>query len=265
MSRPTAVALVLFAILAAATLRVGAETPGKVYRIALLATHLLPGGEALPPPAVAELARYGFVEGRNLRLEPHLGEQLADLAGELVATHPDVILAGGLLAARTVHGATQTIPIIAIAGYFVESGLVANLAHPGGNLSGVSLPELDLRGLELLRELMPTAHRVTLLRDPQSGPVELVAALEAAAHGLGIDVAVVEVRRPEEIAKALSQARSAGANFRYAPFTTEVVWRCNTSLWANGRRSHRGLHRRKIPQSPQVTSGQSRQSVRRFS
>jgi hypothetical protein len=154
MSRPIAAALVLFAFLAAAALPVGAQAPGKVYRVALLATHPLPGElRGLPLPALTELARHSFVEGRNLRLEAHLGERLADLTRELVATLPDVIWAGGL----------------------------------------------------------PAAHRVALLRDPQSNPVEHVAALEAAAHDLGIAVAVIEVRRPEEIAGALRQARAAGA------------------------------------------------------
>jgi hypothetical protein len=90
MSRPIAAALVLFAILAAATLPVGAEAPDKVYRIALLAANPLPLGELFPLPTLAELARHGFIEGRNLKIEPHFGppERLADLARESVATHP---------------------------------------------------------------------------------------------------------------------------------------------------------------------------------
>jgi hypothetical protein len=106
MSRPTAAALILLAILAAAAPTVGAEAPAKVYRAAVLATNPLPGGQSFPPPALAELARHGFVEGRNLKLDSYFGppERLADLARELVATHPDVILAGGPPAARAIHG-----------------------------------------------------------------------------------------------------------------------------------------------------------------
>jgi putative ABC transport system substrate-binding protein len=166
---------------------------------------------------VAELSRQGFVEGRNLKFEPHFGppERMADLARELVATHPDVILGGGTPATQAVHGATQTIPIIGIASYFVENRLVASLAHPGGNLSGVSVPlvELDLKRFELLHELMPAAHRVAFLRDPHMrlAPVEHEAALKAAARDFGIAIEVVEAGRPEEIAGALRQARAAGA------------------------------------------------------
>jgi putative tryptophan/tyrosine transport system substrate-binding protein len=93
----------------------------------------------------------------------------------------------------------------------VENGLVESLARPGGNVSGVTVPELDLKRLELLHELMPAAQRVAFLRDPHMAPVEHVAALKAVAHDLGIAVEVVEAGRPEEIAGALRQARAAGA------------------------------------------------------
>jgi len=89
-------------------------------------------------------------------------------------------------------------------------GLVASLARPGGNLSGVTDPEMDTKGLELLHEMIPTAHRVALLHDARYDSVEHTAALEAAAHHLGIAVEVVEIRQPEEVMDALQQARAGG-------------------------------------------------------
>jgi putative ABC transport system substrate-binding protein len=86
------------------------------------------------------------------------------------------------------------------------------VARPGGNLSGVEYTELDTKRLELLREIMPEAHRVALLRDAaQFAPVEHLTAITAAAQRLAITTEVVEVRRPEQIAETLQQVRAGGA------------------------------------------------------
>jgi putative ABC transport system substrate-binding protein len=213
MSRPTGSVLVLLTILAAAGLPLGAQAPGKINRVGVLATAVLPSGKAFPPPALAELASQGFVEGHNLKIEPHFGqaERLLEVARELVATRPDIILAGGLPAALALHVATRTIPVIAIADMRVETGLITSLARPGGNLSGVDYPELTAKRLELLRELMPAARRVALLHDPQSATVEHLTAITAAAQRLGFITEVVEAGRPEQITEAFQQARAGGA------------------------------------------------------
>jgi len=220
-------------LLTATATPVRAQAPAKTYRIALLGPDFLPN---LPggPELRTELARHGFIEGRNLEWETHFGppEQLPDLARQAVATHPDVICAVGLLAARAATTATQTIPIIAASGFLLESGLVANLARPGRNLSGVTNTEMDTKRLELLREMIPTAHHVALLHDAKYNPVEHTAALEAAARHLGITVEVVEIRRPEEIVGALRQARAGGAeavNVLESPMLFENI---NIIAWA---------------------------------
>src|SRR4051794_38494577 len=134
------------------------------------------------PDMVAELAGRGFVMDRNLLIEPHAGppDRFPELARELVETHPDVILAVGLPAARAARAATQTIPIIAVSSFPIEAGLVANLPQRGGNLSGVSIfpAELNLKRLAMLHELLPTARHVALLRDPPLAPAEHVSNLE---------------------------------------------------------------------------------------
>jgi putative ABC transport system substrate-binding protein len=193
--------------------RVAAQPPGKIYRIVVLATIVRP--PAVETAMLSELARRGFVEGRNLILEPRVGppERLPDMARELVESHPDVILAVGLVPARAARAATQSVPIIAVSSFPVEAGLVANLARPGGNLSGVSIftAELNLKRLAILHELVPGARRIVLLRDPPYAPPEHIAALEATARDLGVTVGVIDTRRPEEIADAVRRARADGA------------------------------------------------------
>jgi putative ABC transport system substrate-binding protein len=161
-----------------------------------------------------ELARHGFVVGRNLKIEPHLGERLLDLAREAVETQPDLIFAGGLPAARAAHDITKTVPIVTIADFLQEEGLVATLARPGGNLSGVTgAADISLKRLELLHELVPAARHVVLLREPAfyAKGGRQIAALFSAAHTLGIAIEIVDIRRPEEIAGAVHQARGGGA------------------------------------------------------
>ena len=103
-----------------------------------------------------------------LKIEPHFGDNLLDKARELVETKPDVIWAGGLLAAHAACAATQNIPIIAIAEFLKEAGLIEGLTRPGGNLSGITgfAGELNVKRLTLLHELLPAARRVVLLREP---------------------------------------------------------------------------------------------------
>ena len=195
------------------TVLAGAQAPGKTYRVGVLTTIGWPMRPALP--MLAELAQRGLMEGRNLVFEARAGqpEELPDLARQLVGTHPDVIYATGLGEARAARTATDTIPIIATSSHLLEFGLVASLARPGGNLSGVTFftAELEIKHLALMHELLPAARRVVLLRDPLLTSGEHIVALEAAAHDLGLGAEVVEARRPEEIADALRRAHAAGA------------------------------------------------------
>jgi putative ABC transport system substrate-binding protein len=188
------------------------QESGKTYRIGILNTDYDRGSDH---PVLLELARRGFVEGRNLVVEQRTGPaaQLPVLARGLAEMRPDVILTVGLPAARAAHAATQTVPIIAVGSFPLEAGLVASLARPGGNLSGVSIftAELNPKRLALLHEMVPGARRVALLREPAFAPMEHVALLEATGRDLDLAVAVVDVRRPEDIAGSLRTAREGGA------------------------------------------------------
>jgi len=122
----------------------------------------------------------GWVEGRNIAVERRFAEGqskiLASLAVELVALHPAAIVAIGTPAARAAKSATETIPIVfARIADPVDSGLVAALGRPGGNLTGVSSQsrELAAKRLELLIAAVPGAKRIGVLLDPTSRPTEL--------------------------------------------------------------------------------------------
>jgi putative ABC transport system substrate-binding protein len=194
-------------VLSAATVLAGgcarAQEAPKNARIGFIVT-----GEVFPRDRFDEgMRRLGWVEGRNLVVQRRVtGEDPArrkTAAAELVAEHPDVIVAAGLIDALPVHALTRTIPIVVITGPdLVEEGLVDSLAHPGGNVTGIVVlrGELDGKRLELLHELVPAATRISFLayaRLPRS-PAR-AAAVEALARPLGLRVTKRLVSEAAEI------------------------------------------------------------------
>jgi putative ABC transport system substrate-binding protein len=119
------------------------------------------------------LRERGYVEGQNLRIEvrsgPGKGEVLRPLADELVRLKVEVIVARLTPAVQAAKAATQTIPIVmAPAGAPVETGLIASLARPGGNVTGLSRSTAELGGkrMQLIREMLPNAQRIAILANP---------------------------------------------------------------------------------------------------
>jgi putative ABC transport system substrate-binding protein len=167
-------------------------------------------------PSIAAFVRglrdLGYVEGRNLTLEHRYAEgraeRLPELAGELVRLKPDIIFVLGGDVAPSVKAATTTIPVVVIASDDpVQSGLVASFAHPGGNITGVSLAASELAGLRLqmLREAAPSLTRVAVLWNPQHREDEFKQTA-VAARKLGIDLQSLEVRRGEDFDAAFETA-----------------------------------------------------------
>jgi putative tryptophan/tyrosine transport system substrate-binding protein len=161
----------------------------------------------------------GYVEGRNLIIEYRTAggknERLDDLVAELITLKVDVIVTGGTPAALAAKRARSTVPVVIGAmGDPVESGVVASLARPGGNITGLSL--LTSEGfagkyLELLREAVPKASRVAVLGRPSaSSPVQ---AMERAARLLDVHVQLIEVDQPGQLegAFAAMTAQNVGA------------------------------------------------------
>jgi putative tryptophan/tyrosine transport system substrate-binding protein len=164
-----------------------------------------------------ELTRLGFVEGGNLVID-RTGhgmrpEQFAQHAEHLVKSKVDVIQCGGDAAIRAAQQATSAIPILGLTDDMVGAGLVASLAHPGGNITGVSIlaSELDAKRQETLLELVPTAREIAVLADSVTTAPSQLRALERAGAAHGVKVMVYEIRRVEEIAPAIDAAKGAGA------------------------------------------------------
>ena len=194
----------------------GAQTEEKPHRVGIL------GNEDTPPWAAFRqgMQKLGYVEGRNVTFESRWSqgrtERLSALALDLVGTQPEVIVASGTQAIRAAKRATTTIPIVmAVSAYPDKLGFVESLAHPGGNVTGLSnlAPELHAKRLELLKEVAPTVSRLALIWNPAS-PVEPYGyeQLRAAAKTVGIEIQSVEVRSPDDLPSALAALSALGAD-----------------------------------------------------
>jgi putative ABC transport system substrate-binding protein len=161
----------------------------------------------------------GYIEGQTITLEirwaDNQPERYPALVAELMRLSVDIIVAGDAAAALAAQHATHTIPIVmAVSADPVRDGLVASLARPGGNITGLSIMVPDVVGkrLELLRDAVPGLSRVALLLDTgiPSQPAERHDH-EAAARGLGVQLLPLEVRSPDEFAGAFQRATQGQA------------------------------------------------------
>jgi putative tryptophan/tyrosine transport system substrate-binding protein len=196
-----------------------AQPVGKVYRIGWLGADSPPTTPNPPPGTFWQtLHDLGYVEGQNLVIQYRYAagreERLPDLAAELVRLPVDVIVADAAQATRAAQHATRTIPIV-MRGTAdpVAQGLVASLARPGGNTTGVSFMRQELIGkqLELLKELVPHSTRIAVLGNPASpGYILLRPHLLVAAQALGLHLHVVELRSAEELDTTFAAMAQAG-------------------------------------------------------
>ena len=217
----------------------------KVPRIGVL------GGQSpeISPPILAlrqGLSELGYVEGQNIAIEwrwaQGKNERYPDLAAELVKLKVDIIVAPTTAGAQAAQRATKTIPIVM--GFVsdpVALGLVANLARPGGNITGLGVPTPEIAGkrLQLLREVAPTVARIAVLSDP-SQPADL-RGTEAAAQALGVQLQVWKVGSDGELDRAftaIARARAAG-----------IIILGSTTLFANRARIAQLAIRHRLPTS----------------
>jgi ABC-type uncharacterized transport system substrate-binding protein len=156
---------------------------------------------------VQRLRELGWVEGRTVAIKVRWAEErserTAEIVAEFVGEKVDVIVAAGTASALAAEQATSVVPIVlAGAGDPVSTGFVVRLARPGGDVAGLSLQQSDLAGkqLELLRGVVPALRRLAILANA-GNPVTLLdlRKVEAAAGPLGLTVAMVEIRRMEDI------------------------------------------------------------------
>jgi putative tryptophan/tyrosine transport system substrate-binding protein len=194
-------------------LATNAQRPGKIPRIGFLGDTPGPHAEALHQG----LHDVGYMEGQNLVIEYRWaegkGERLPALAAELVQLPVDVIIAPGGQASRAAKHATSTIPIVmAPVGNPESLGLVASLARPGGNITGVSVIGVDVIGkqLELLKEAVPGISRVAVLLNPTNpGAAPGLRVLEGAARALELMLYPMEVRGADEFERAFAAIATA--------------------------------------------------------
>jgi putative tryptophan/tyrosine transport system substrate-binding protein len=195
-----------------------AQQPKKVPRIGYL-------GSGSRSSAVVEafqqgLRDLGYIEGQNIAIEYRstegMAERLPNLAAELVRLKVDIIVVGGSPATQAARNATKTIPIVMtnVTGP-VEIGLVASLAHPGGNVTGLSNVGSDLGGkqLELLKEASPKISRVAIVSDSAiPGNALWLGEMKVAAETLRITLQPVDVHHPDDFERAFSAIKNEHAN-----------------------------------------------------
>jgi ABC-type uncharacterized transport system substrate-binding protein len=197
-----------------------AQQPKKIPRIGFL-------GGTKPAPVAARVAAFrqglrelGYVEGKNIIVEYRYAEGKADrereLAAELARLKVDVIVSAGPTVTRALKEATSTIPIVmGQDGNPVASGLVASLARPGGNITGLSnlSPELSGKRLELLKEIVPKLFLVTLIGSSNEPDTpQILKEMEPAAGALKVKLQYLDVLSSKDIETAFQAAAKARAD-----------------------------------------------------
>jgi putative ABC transport system substrate-binding protein len=217
-----------------------AQQSKKVFRIGYL-SGLNPARESARSESIRlALRERGYIEGQNIATEYRHAEgkldRLPELAAELVRFKVDIIVvAGGDSVIRPAKNATKTIPIVMVGGGIdpVKAGLIESLAHPGGNVTGITNLSTELGGkrLELLKEAVPKLASVAVLYDPAlpANVREMKEVLSVAARALGLTVRPWEVRDAdgfEKVFAALNKQRPDGLYVCRWP----AHWRSNSHI-----------------------------------
>ena len=199
-----------------ALLLADAQQPGKIFRIGFLDASTASGSAVLVDAFRQELSKLGWIEGKNITIEYRFAEQkrerLPELAADLVRLKVDLIVVTGVQPALAAKKATTTIPIVmASAPDPVGVGLVASLARPGGNVTGLSslAPELNTKRLEILKDAVPKLARVGLLWTPGGvgGDIQLKE-LRPAALALKLKLEEIETQPdPKGLESAFQTAK----------------------------------------------------------
>jgi putative ABC transport system substrate-binding protein len=197
-----------------------AQAPGKTVRVGFLVPTTRKGYAPRIDGLKAGLRELGYVEGKNLLIEYRSVEddrydRLPDLAAQLVALKVDVLVTGGTPATLALKRATSSIPIvIGSASDPVATGLVPNLARPGGNITGRTFftAELCVKRLQLIREALPQLKRVAVLMNADNvSMVPVERAMAPAAKGLGLEVQRYDVRSPSDFDASFAAMAAKGA------------------------------------------------------
>jgi putative tryptophan/tyrosine transport system substrate-binding protein len=204
--------LTLCALLFALCLPAEAQQAGKVPRIGFLDSSTSSGSAVLVKAFLQELSKLGWIEGKNFIIEYRFGEnkgseRLPEFAADLVRLKVDLIVVSATPVALAAKSATTTIPIVmASGGDPVGAGLVASLARPGGNVTGLSsLGELNTKRLEILKDAVPKLGRVGLLRRSGGGIADELQLKELRPAALALKLKLEEIETQAD-AKGLENA-----------------------------------------------------------
>jgi putative ABC transport system substrate-binding protein len=193
-----------------------AQQPAKLPTIGFLGATTPSAQSQWTAAFVQRLRELGWIEGRTVAIEVRWAEgrteRYTEIAAEFVRLKVDVIVTGATGSVVAAKQATSVIPIVfTTVGDPVGNNLVASLARPGGNVTGLSVQATDLssKRLELLREVVPGFRRLAILANVGNpGAVLEMDEVQTAARTLGIEVATLEIRRPEDIAPVLDASKS---------------------------------------------------------
>jgi putative ABC transport system substrate-binding protein len=195
-----------------------AQQPKKIPRVGFLIASSASAQERRLEAFRRGLRELGYVEGQNITVDVRSGEgkleQLPLAAAELVSLKVEVIVSGGPTSTRAAKQATGTIPIVmTLEGDPVGDGLVASLARPGRNITGLSTlgPELSGKRLELLKEIIPKLSRVAIFYSADTRNAPLPNEVDVAAGVLGIQLQKLELRDPKDIEPAFQAATKGRA------------------------------------------------------
>ena len=203
----------------AAPVAAEAQQPGGIRHIGVLSASSPESSREAMDEFRRGLRERGYVEGQNIQIEYRWAEgkatRLPELALELISLKPELIVAVASPAARAVHEATRTIPIVIVGvGNPVALGLAASLARPGGNVTGLTSSGLDLNAkqLELLREAVPDMKRLAVMWTPTNPLHEAtVRDLEGLTRSRGIQIQSVKIVSPDEIEGGVRAAAAGRA------------------------------------------------------
>ena len=201
-------------VAAAWSLAALAQQPERMRRIGVLMLYPEndPEGQRRATAFREGLQKLGWVVGRNIQIDFQWGlgdvDWIRSAAAQLLRLAPDVILANGTPAAKTLKQASRTVPVIFIAGSDpVLDGLVPSLAHPGGNLTGVYVFESSFGAklLQLLKEIAPHVGRIAVLYNPDANPTSWLTSAVGAGPRLAVEVVAAPLRDSNEIEAAMAQ------------------------------------------------------------
>ena len=213
--KPRVFGFALFALFFALSYSASAQKPAKTFRVGILGTEAKERKERF----AQYLRELGYIEGKNVIYEVRaIGsepEPYADFAAELVGLKVDVIVAGGAGAVRAAKNASATIPIVmGTVNDPIALGYVDSLAHPGGNITGISnlSPELSGKRLELVKEILPKATRIAVLTYRAASMLTSIKETEEAARILHLQFQLLEITTPDQLESVFDAAKKQRAN-----------------------------------------------------